>query len=250
MKKLLLAFVGMLALSATAHAQWIVNDPVNLVENAAQVEQAIQQNVQMIKDYTQMLKDYQQMVKHYKTVIGSRGMSLLNNSGFERDFIRRYMPSDFDLAMNLRYGGSTTGGTGKFQQYLNTLVQRYKLPEVGPAFERVIGASQTFKNVYDDRLRASQAVLAATKTAQLNLTSRLGAIEGILDSSESGGSGDETNDLKRAVDLNTRMVAENAFLQAELIRLMSQNVSLKGLNDQEDLARQADRQSLINYETH
>lgn len=247
-RKLVLALLMALCASNAGAAGWPVIDVTNLVENIEQVTQSIKQYEQMIKDYEQMLKDYEQHLKDYKTVIGSRGMSLIHNGTFEKNFLRRYMPADFDLAMNMRYGTMGTPNNIQFENYLKKVVDRYKLPEVAPAFQYAVGSTETMKNVYDDRLRASQASMAATQTAQLNIDSRLGTIEGILNEAENGGAEDEANDLKRSVDLNTRMVAETAFLQAELIRLTSQQLNLQGLDDQEDLVRQSRRQAILRYE--
>jgi hypothetical protein len=208
--------------------------------------QEIKQSAQLVQNYTQMLKDYQQMLKDYKAIIGSRGMSLIRNSTFEHSYIRRYMPADFNLAMNMRYSLSGSGGTSRYQQSLKSLVHRYLQSEVWPAFQYATHANSTTKNIYDDRLRASQASMASSQTAQYNIDQRLSSIEDILQTSETAAN-DESNDLKRSVDLNTRMVAETAFIQAELIRLMSQQINLTGLQDQEDLSRQSRRQVLLQY---
>ncbi len=242
-----------LACTSFAQAQLVVIDPDNLVENTiqevqggAQLLQEIKQSAQLVQNYTQMLKDYQQMLKDYKAIVGGRGMAFVRNGTFDRDFIRRYMPADFNLAMNMRYSSSTSGGTNRYQQSLQNLANRYLQPEVWPAFQYTTHTNSTMRNIYDDRLRASQASMAAGQTAQYNIDQRMSSIEDILRTSETS-SDDESNDLKRSVDLNTRMVAETAFIQAELIRLMSQQINLVGLQDQEDLSRQARRQQLLQY---
>ena len=233
-----------LVFSANSYGQLAVIDGANLSNNVRQVVESVKQYDQMLKDYAQMIKEYDQLVKEYNAIIGSRGMSLLENTTFEKDFIRRYMPSDFQMAVDLRYGANGRPGTNRFGTLLRDIVGKYDLPEASPAFQGSRSTNGTYKAIYDDRLRSSQAVLAAAQTSQFHLESRLTAIESLLRASEGGGT---SNDLKKSVDLNTRMVAENAFLQAEIIRMLSQQNTIAGLENQEDLARQASRQKLIKY---
>ena len=60
---------------------------------------------------------------------------------------------------------------------------------------------------------------------------------------------DTTPDLKASVDLNTRMVAENAMLTIELIRLQSLALQLGGNVANDEMVRMRQNQIMNTYES-
>lgn len=241
-------FFLLVLLGFDAHAQLPVTDLGNLVQNRIEfireTAQDVKQITQMIQDYEQMLRDFENQTRQLKAVIGGRGMGQLRNTFFDKEFIRRYVPADWDFAQNLRYGAPSSGPLSRYGNRLRDLVQRYAVPEVGQSFAHMPDASTSVRNVYDDRLRGSQASMAASYTAQWNTDQRLATIEALMTSADMDG---ETADLKRSLDLNTRMTAEAALLQADQIRLLSQLLSNSALEEQQDLSAEDRRRRLINY---
>lgn len=238
----------LLLLGLETQAQLPVTDVGNLAQNRVEfireTAQDVKQFAQMIKDYEQMLRDFENQTKQLKAVVGGRGMGQLRNTLFDKEFIRRYVPADWDLAQNLRYGSPSSGALTRYGNRLRELMQRYALPEVGQSFAHMPAASNSVRNVYDDRLRSSQASMATAYTAQWNTEQRLATIEALMTTADLDG---ETADLKRSLDLNTRMTAEAALLQADQIRLLSQLLGNAALEEQQQLSSEDRRRRLVNY---
>lgn len=241
MKRLLLA-VGLAVLAIggglrTASAQFAVIDV-----NAA--IQWIQQLSSWTEQLQRMRQQYDELVGMRKTLKDPRSwIGLLANSTFERQFVRRYMPADFDAAMNMRYGGFGGIGTDPFGLALQKIVGDSKLPEVWAAFEHVRDIPDDVRWSYDTRLRGAQAAMAGSQVVHGYIDTRLSSIEGLIDSASG------SSDLKESVDINTRVNAEVALLLAEALRLNSQQSFMTSAEMQQRLTAQSRSARLARWES-
>jgi hypothetical protein len=226
-----------LGASKPAHAQFAVIDV-----NAA--VQWVQQLASWYEQLNRMRMQYEELQQTRKALKDPRQfVANLANSYFERDYIRRYIPADFELAMNLRYGTSSgSAGNALYVHYLRQLAEEAGIPEVDDLKNIFANMSESTQFAYDQRLRSSQSIMAGSRTMQQNLESRLHSLEGLIDDAAS------SDDLQTSATINSRMTAEVGLLTAESLRLQGQMSYLQSASAQDQLNSQARAISLARWE--
>ena len=220
-----------------AHAQFAVidvNAAVQWVQQLASWYQqlaAMQQQYQELQNTRRLLQDPRAFVRN------------LANSYFEREFVRRYIPADFELAMNLRYGETTAnGGSALYTHYLRQLVEDAGIPDVDDLADLFPNMTQSAQFSYDQRLRSSQSMMAGSRTMQQNLEARLHSLESLIDDASNSA------DLQTSATINSRMTAEVGLLTAESLRLQGQLSYLQSASAQDELDAQARAIKLAHWE--
>jgi hypothetical protein len=242
-----------------AHAQGIalVSDITAIPRWVAQASSMAQQINKMTDQYNKLVETYNKTVQLYdKTVdtynalTGGRGLAFLRNGTFESG-IRRFIPDDIYALRNMRLTGANRpgafGSTGFWAQQLRT---GYGLPEGSQVFRNSQAQSTPYGREfgYRETQETAQVLMASSNTTHFATEERLKVIEDVLRKMEQGGPA--SNDLKRAMDNNTRMNAEVAFLLTEMIRQSAQQGYLQGASAHEQLTQQAARARVLSFRSY
>lgn len=212
MKKYLFIFgtlVSLLSLthSQNAHAIWAVIDKSNLAKN-------IQQVAEMKKQLDMLKKQYDELLATKNAVTGSYGVSLLQNGPLAEEG-RRVMPKTWQEVVALQQSGVIPGIYSERQDYFKKLLPTIdaKLLSVNPEDRNVTSYKLSTDN--------TRAAFSTTEAIYNQIQKRLETIEGLTKEI------DKTENVKHATDLNSRIQAENGFLNIEMARLSSMQLALQ-----------------------
>lgn len=220
------------------------------VDMANQLQRLRDQYEKMKEQYDKTVDIFDTAVDTYNSITGGRGLAFLRNGAFESG-IRRFIPEDIYALRALRTGApNRPGAFGATGFWAQTLKNGYGLPESDVAFRNSQADSTPYGRqfAYRETMETAQSSMAAANTSHFATEQRLVIIEDVLKRMEQGGR--DSNDLKRAVDNNTRMSAEVAFLLTEMIRMQAQQNYLSGAEAHDQLTQQAARARVISFRSY
>jgi len=205
MKRLLLGTLSFLCLTSTVHAAFPVVD-------LSAIKQAITQYQEMKRQYDMLKKQYDELTALKSNITGSYGMGLLMN-GAEDSASRRPLPKTWQEVVELQKEGFYGNRLDHYAKLLPSIATQ--LLSKNDQDRDVVG----YKMDKDH----TQAAFAATEAVYDQLQKRLTTIEGLV------GQIDKTENVKEAMDLNSRIVAESGFVSLDLARLNSTQLSLQAV---------------------
>jgi type IV secretion system protein VirB5 len=207
MKKLISLTFGLLLLGLAPAAEAALP-----VYDSASIKQAIMEFQQLKKQYDMLKKQYDEMVAMKDSMTGNYGMGILLN-GIEEEASRRALPQTWREVVEMQKKG-----------FYGDLLQHYSdmLPKIDLNF---LSANKKDRDVVGYKLSKdnTQSAFAATEAVYNQLDQRLKTIEGLM------GQIDQTQNIKQAMDLNSRIVAETGFVSLDLARLNSMQLSLQAV---------------------
>ncbi len=205
MRKLKFVFLGLLLFVPAAHAALPVYD-------ASSLKQAIMEFQQLKKQYDMLKKQYDELVQLKDSMTGSYAMGILLN-GSEDAASRRVLPQTWQEVVEMQK-----------QWFYGDLLQHYSqlFPTIDP---NLLSVNNKDRDVVGYKLSKdyTQSAFAATEAIYNQLEKRLQTIEGLV------GQIDQTQNIKQATDLNSRIVAETGFISLEMARLNSMQLSLQAV---------------------
>lgn len=205
MKRLFLGALCLLYLASNAQAALPVVD-------MGAINQAVMQFQEMKRQYDMMKKQYDELMALKNSVTGSYGMSLLLN-GAEDAASRRPLPKTWQEVVELQKEGFYGNRLDHYSKLLPSIATKFLSDN--DKDRDVVG----YKMAKDH----TQAAFAATEAVYNQLQKRLTTIEGLVAQI------DKTQNVKEAMDLNSRMVAESGFVSLDLARLNSTQLSLQAI---------------------
>lgn len=175
-------------LTSAAHAQWTVNVNSDI---PASINQA-QTMAQWAKQYEQMVQSITHLKSQVDAVTGPRGLGqILNNPA-----LRAYLPNQWASIYDQVKYGNLQGLSGK---------------------AAAIYSAEGFDPNATDGRRRQLDVLAANKA--MTMQAYDATLDRVNNINELMKQANATGDMKAAADLQNRMAAENAMIQAEQNRL-------------------------------
>ncbi|MBL7684833.1 MAG: hypothetical protein JNK65_02230, partial [Deltaproteobacteria bacterium] len=195
------------SLTSLAHADWPVFD-------ASVLAQTVQQLDEMKKHYDMLKQQYDELMATKNAVTGSYGVSLLEN-GPLAELGRRAVPGTWQEVVSLQQSGALPGFFSQRQDYFQKL-----FPTVS---EKLFSQDPNNRNIAGYKLSTdnTRAAFASTEAIYNKIQDRLKTIESLTKEI------DKTANVKNATDLNSRIAAENGFLNVEMARLNSMQLSLQ-----------------------
>jgi type IV secretion system protein VirB5 len=189
------------------------------VVDVANLQQQVVQYANMIQQLQQLQSQLQQAQQAYAAITGSRGLG-----GISRENYTQNLPTNWQETLNAMEGG------GKVGQLANQIKDAASQLENGN-FE---GVAQNVVHSLSQGL--DQAASGQALNAQIfdGSAQRFQRIQSLMDQI------DTAQDAKAAADLNNRIVAENAMLMNEMIKLQSMNAMLaqqQQMRSQEEVQR-------------
>ena len=187
----------------SAHAAWPVVDVSAIARLKLQLDQMKQQ-------FDVMKKQYAEIQATKNAVTGSYGVSNIANS-LKDKATRRALPSTWQEVVSLQ----KSGFYGQRQDYFSKLLPSIdvKLLSPDPKNRNVVSYQVSTSN--------TQAAFAATESIYNSIQNRLQTIEALTQEI------DKTDNIKNSMDLNSRIAAENGFLNLDMARLASIQLSLQ-----------------------
>ncbi len=182
------------------------------VYDASSLKQAIMEFQQLKKQYDMLKQQYEELVALKDSMTGSYGMGILLN-GSEETASRRVLPQTWQEVVEMQKQG-----------FYGDLLKHYSqlLPSIEP---NLISVNAKDRDVVGYKLSKgyTQSAFASTEAIYNQLDKRLKTIEGLV------GRIDQTQNIKEATDLNSRIVAETGFISLEMARLSSLQLSLQAV---------------------
>lgn len=205
MKKYIIFFLSLIFLAS----ERIANAALPVFDTAA-INQAVMQFQEMKRQYDMMKKQYDELMALKNSVTGNYGMGALMNTVEDLES-RRELPQTWQEVVEMQKGG-----------FYGDRLQHYSqlLPIIETKFLSNNAQDRDVVGYKLDKIN-TQAAFAATETTYNQLKKRLDTIEGLVTQI------DQTQNVKQAMDLNSRIVAETGFVSLDLGRLNSMQVSLQ-----------------------
>lgn len=188
------------AAGAPAQAQWEVIDPANLAQAIEQVAQLAQQLETLQQQYEQLLRTYQAIAHLPDAALNELGRQL------DVDRLRNVLPGSSGV-LGAVLDGSGGLGPGDLGAVARGHLERNRVyaPD-GVDFE----AEEMRRNATS--VAGAQAMASELYQSAADRVTLLRGIEGQLAS---------TPDAKAAADLQARLAAEQAYVQAQLVQAQS-----------------------------
>lgn len=185
-----------------------------MVQDNAAIAKALQQLQQLQQQYDKMKQQYETLLRIEQEVKGSYGVSLLNNKLVDEQG-RRIMPGTWQEVVALQKSGALPGIYNERQNYFKKL-----LPTTDTkVFSK--NPNDPLANSYKLSSDNTQAAFATTETLYNQVQKRIETIEDLTKEI------DKTKNIKNSTDLNSRIAAENGFLNSDLARLQAMQLSLQ-----------------------
>lgn len=213
MKKYFLSFVVISMFVSSSIPLKNVHAGVPVVDYSA-IARLVEQIEQMKQQYDMLKKQYDELVQTKNAVTGSYGVSLLENGPLAEEG-RRVMPGTWQEVVALQQSGVIPGIYNERQQYFKKL-----LPTIDT---KLLSSSPIDRNVISYKLSTdnTNAAFSATEAVYDQIQKRVDTIERLMKEI------DKTTNVKYATDLNSRIQAENGFLNVEVARLSSMQLALQ-----------------------
>jgi len=207
---LLFALLG----SASAHAQYAVIDVFAQAQWPTQIRTMIQQYNALKAQYDQLTRQVTEATKTNQFLTGSSGTAWLANGSIEQAE-RRWLPGSWQDALAMQKAGLNPGRYADLLKWYET-----RLHSVDPKL--IVPGAPDHRANWSYQLSSdnTRAALASAQTLLDQLEKRLRNIETLNAQIERAVS------LKQAIDLNTRMLAEQSFISIDLARLQSMQLML------------------------
>ncbi|OGP07536.1 MAG: hypothetical protein A2048_08710 [Deltaproteobacteria bacterium GWA2_45_12] len=202
-------FLGMSGITTiqSAHAAWPVID-------TTAIARMVQQINEMKKQYEVLKQQYAEMEATKDAVTGAYGVSEIANGEIDQTS-RRALPGTWQEVVSQQKSGKLPGFFSERQDYYNKL-----FPSVD---SKLFSESSTDRNAvsYQVSTQNTQASFSATEAIYNKIQDRLKTIETLTQEI------DKTDNVKNATDLNSRIAAENGFLNVDMARLSALQLSLQ-----------------------
>jgi hypothetical protein len=209
----LLSF-GTLLFALQAHAQWAVVDVFAQVQWPTQIRTMIEQYYALKAQYDQIVRQVGQATRTNQYITGTSGVAWIANGAAEQAE-RRWLPASWQDALAMQRVGLNPGRYTDLLKWYETKLQTVDA-------KRIVPGTPTHRANWSYQLSSenTRASLASAQTLLDQLDKRLRSIEALNAQIERAGS------LKQAIDLNTRMLAEQSFISIDLARLQGMQLML------------------------
>jgi hypothetical protein len=166
------------------------------------------QVLEAIKTVTALQRQIDQLERQYESLTGSRGMGGLLNGTTEKK-ARRIADTLSDINETLL--GVGVPASNPLSAQIATLRDTYQIPDAAELFDANRVPAKVAAHNFASASTSTAIVLSEDAFTRANTS--ISRVESLL------ASVDTTPDLKASVDINTRMMAELAFMMADQSRL-------------------------------
>lgn len=189
------------------------------VIDVANLAQALQQYMQLSAQLQQLRQEYAQQVQQYQSITGSRNLGVLFNSSVERQ-MRLYAPASWQQALQVLESGGLPGNAADVAQAAQAFAQSLGIKQTGAQLYPAGGGGNADALAFTTSASTTAATAGLSSAAYDQTQARMQRVQLYLDQINN------TADLKAAVDLNARLLAELNESLTQLIQLQSAQMQL------------------------
>jgi type IV secretion system VirB5/TraC/TraE/TrbJ family protein len=201
-------------LALPAYAQWAVVDVNAQVQWPTQIRTMIEQYNILKAQYEKLRQQVIEAERTNQYITGATGKAWLLNGVAERSE-RHWLPASWQDVIAMQKAGLNAG---RYADRLKWYEERLKTIDAKIIVPSALGHRANWS--YQLSSEHTRAALAAAEALFDNLDKRLQNVEALNSQIE------RADSLKQAIDLNSRMLAEQSFISIELARLQSMQLML------------------------
>jgi len=216
-QKGVIAFILAMSMTTSAYSTGIPTvDVANILQTSMTALENIQQTMQMIESFETQVEQFEQQIKQYESMTGSYGMGTLLNSVSDTQF-RRWAPESWRDTLAVIQSGGVPGSSSSFSTALNHYEDQYQVKYSADLYEDAaqLGHRARATTYYDNYVANNLMTMSIGDAAYSDTGKRTENIEALTNQI------DKASDLKAAIDLNNRLMAQNLHYQNEIIRLLA-----------------------------
>jgi type IV secretion system protein VirB5 len=188
------------------------------VIDVANLMQALQQYMQLTAQLQQLEQQLAQAQQQYASITGSRGMGGLFNSGLEQQ-MRQYAPGSWQQSLAVLQQGGLPGSAADVARAAQSFARAQGITPTGA---QVYPGSPANAQAFAATAGASAAAAGLSEAAYDQTQARMQRVQQYLAQI------DATPDLKAAIDLNARLLAEMNESLTQLIQLQAAAIQAQG----------------------
>lgn len=177
-----------------------------------------------------------QLEDQWAALTKAYGMSSTN---MEKE-ARLWSSDEWSAVLNQASGGNNQ----RFVQLMEAYADKYPILEPGGG--QNMNTNALIKNNYTDKGKTLNAALATSEYVYNDINPRIKRLEDILAYVDDEG---KNQNEKAAMDLNSRMVAELAFIQLEMLKMQSVNMQMNAIDMQNQHNLDTISKQFIKYKT-
>ncbi|MDE0853915.1 MAG: hypothetical protein OSA97_05790 [Nevskia sp.] len=233
MKRAVLSLVlaGALAAAVPARADYPVIDIANLA-------QALESYMQLSAQLRQLEQQLTQAQQQYQSLTGGRGMGALFNSGTEQS-MRLYAPGTWQQSLQVLQQGGLPGNAADVSRAAQSFAQSQGITQTGA---QVFPGNAVNAQAYSASTGATAAAAGLSQAVYDQTQARMQRVQQYLSQINS------TQDLKAAIDLNARLLAEVNEALTQMIQLQAAQAQVQGGSSAAMLRGKAQEAAFVPYQ--
>jgi len=196
------------------YAQWAVVDVNAQVQWPTQIRTMVEQYNILKAQYEKLRQQVIEAERTNRSITGATGKAWLIN-GVAEQAERRWLPASWQDVIAMQKAGLNAG---RYADRLKWYEERLRTIDARIIVQSVLGHRANWS--YQLSSEHTRAAFAAAEALFDNLDKRLRNVEAL------NGQIERADSLKQAIDLNSRMLAEQSFISIELARLQSMQLML------------------------
>jgi len=204
----------------------------------ANLAQALQSFMQLTAQLERLEQQLAQAQQQYQSLTGSRGMGSLFNSGSEQQ-MRMYAPGTWQQSLSILQSGGNPGNAADVQRAAQSFAQAQGINQSGT---QVFPGSAANAQAYSASSNATAAAAGMGQTAYDQTQARMQRVEQYL--AQING----TQDVKAAIDLNARLLAEVNEALTQLIQLQAAEMQVQGSSSAAALRGRMQEAAFVPYQ--
>ena len=206
--------IATMFLAMPANAQYAVVDVNAQVQWPTQIRTMVEQYNILKAQYEKLRQQVIEAERTNRSITGATGKAWLIN-GVAEQAERRWLPASWQDVIAMQKAGLNAG---RYADRLKWYEERLRTIDAKIIVPGVLGHRANWS--YQLSSEHTRAAFAAAEALFDNLDKRLRNVEAL------NGQIERADSLKQAIDLNSRMLAEQSFISIELARLQSMQLML------------------------
>jgi type IV secretion system protein VirB5 len=204
----------------------------------ANLAQALQSFMQLTAQLERLEQQLAQAQQQYQSLTGGRGMGNLFNSGSEQQ-MRMYAPGTWQQSLAVLQQGGLPGNAADVQRASQSFAQTQGINQAG---QQVFPGSAANAQAYSASTGATAAAAGLSQTAYNQTQARMQRVQQYL--AQING----TQDVKAAIDLNARLLAEVNEALTQLIQLQAAEMQVQGSSSAAALRGRMQEAAFVPYQ--
>lgn len=199
--------------------------------------------LQAVQQYLTLTQQLAQMEQQYHALTGSRGMGALYNSALDQQ-MRQYAPPSWQRSLDVLKQGGLPASSDDVSKAAQTFLKNQGLDLTGAQVYPGQRGNNPDALAYAHSSGTTAAAAGLSQAAYDQSGVRMKRVQQYLSAI------DGTTDLKAAVDLNARLLAETNEALTQLIQLEAAQMQMAGTTNAANLRGSAQEASFVPYERH